>query len=194
MLGRALGFSPRSLTSSSVWIRVPEISSSSKESSIASGLEVLTETVELLNRPVDSGGCPWTNEQTLEKLVVYLQSELEEVVVALAEVKALQSNGNGAKDAVEAASDNLAAECGDVLFNALMLCSALPACENKLAGNTVDSVARNTAAKIRSRTPYMAEWGARRRGRLEPLTAQEAELVLQSVKGTEKSRNEEPGK
>ena len=151
------------------------------------GLALLAETVQLLNRPVDQGGCPWTHEQTVLSLVAHLQSELEEVKGALVAEEVLRSKAKTAGDTstVDAASGHLAAECGDVLFNALMLCAALPTRGRSVRPEgSLDRVARHAAAKVRRRTPYVAAWGAVGEARSAAITTEEAERAWQAAKRT----------
>lgn len=154
------------------------------------GLVELAKTVELLNRPLDRGGCPWTNEQTVRSLVKHLQGELEEVkeaLDALDNTLYLDVNNTGNFSNYEAKSNLLAEECGDVLFNALMLCAALPT-RNPASylKSDMDDAALHAAAKIRRRTPYMDAWGAVGDNRSdEAVSMEEAQSAWQAAKRTE---------
>jgi NTP pyrophosphatase (non-canonical NTP hydrolase) len=153
------------------------------------GLAELAETIKILNRPLNKGGCPWTNEQTVRSLVKHLQDELEEVkeaLDALDDMSHFNVNDTGHVSDHEVKSDLLAEECGDVLFNALMLCAALPArSQGPYSKSTMDEVALNAAAKIRRRTPYMTAWGADRDSSSVDITVNEAQNAWQAAKRNE---------
>ena len=106
-----------------------------------SGVERLTATVDILTRPVgDNGGCHWTAEQNVTSVLGYLRDELDEVETALGDCDAKA----------------LLAECGDVLFNSLLLAAVI----GKASDVTLDEVARRAALKFQRRTPYMQAWGS----------------------------------
>ena len=69
----------------------------------------------LLGRdPSTDGGCHWVDEQDVASVTRLLQGELEEVE------EALQAVQEGSASA--AAGRALLSECGDVLWNAMLLC------------------------------------------------------------------------
>ena len=190
LMTSALGFSALQPTRSR-WVHLKSTPQSAEDSSHEfPGLNELANTVEFLNRPLDRGGCPWTNKQTVRSLVKHLQGELEEVKEALDALDStlhLDMNNAGNVSNYEAKSNLLAEECGDVLFNALMLCAALPT--RNLASSyksDMDDVALRAAAKIRRRTPYMDAWGAVGGNRSnEAVTMEEAQSAWQAAKRTE---------
>lgn len=95
-------------------------------------LDDLVEVVARLRRP---GGCPWDAEQTHESLVTYLVEEAYELV-----------------DAIETGDvAGMREELGDVLYQVLFHAD-IAAVEE---GFDIRDVARDVAAKMRSRHPHV---------------------------------------
>jgi NTP pyrophosphatase (non-canonical NTP hydrolase) len=141
--------------------RVALVGSSSSSSS---SLELLRETVELLGRdPRTGGGCHWVEEQDVSSVAQFLREELGEVE------EALEAAATVGTPPSAAATRALLSECGDVLWNAMLLCHVAgrvvkDAEEFAGEGSTIDSAAAMAAEKIRRRTPYIAEWGVEKYG------------------------------
>lgn len=95
----------------------------------------------------EGGGCPWTRSQDAQTLCDWLGSEASEVSEA---IRLLESGSLRPSDAKE----KLAAELGDLIFDALMV---LHAAERDY-GVTVQEACARAVSKVRKRTPYMA-WG-----------------------------------
>lgn len=96
------------------------------------GLDDLVALVARLRRP---GGCPWDAEQTHESLVTYLVEEAYELV-----------------DAIETGDvAGIREELGDVLYQVLFHADIAAVDE----GFDIADVARDTAAKMRSRHPHV---------------------------------------
>ena len=107
------------------------------------GLAVL-DTVELIDRLRREG--PWESEQTHASLLRYLVEETYEVADAVA---ALDAPEGGA-----AAADELRSELGDLLLQVVFHARIA---EEGAHPFGIDDVARTLAAKVRRRTPHLAD-------------------------------------
>lgn len=107
------------------------------------GLAVL-DTVELIDRLRREG--PWESEQTHASLLRYLVEETYEVADAVA---ALDAPEGGA-----AAADELRSELGDLLLQVVFHARIA---EDGAHPFGIDDVARTLAAKVRRRTPHLAD-------------------------------------
>ncbi|MEC4615269.1 nucleoside triphosphate pyrophosphohydrolase [Tsukamurella tyrosinosolvens] len=107
------------------------------------GLAVL-DTVELIDRLRREG--PWESEQTHASLLRYLVEETYEVADAVA---ALDAPAGGA-----AAADELRSELGDLLLQVVFHARIA---EEGAHPFGIDDVARTLAAKVRRRTPHLAD-------------------------------------
>nr|WP_082835080.1 MazG family protein [Tsukamurella tyrosinosolvens] len=107
------------------------------------GLAVL-DTVELIDRLRREG--PWESEQTHASLLRYLVEETYEVADAVA---ALDDPAGGA-----AAADELRSELGDLLLQVVFHARIA---EEGAHPFGIDDVARTLAAKVRRRTPHLAD-------------------------------------
>ncbi|MBS4103131.1 MazG family protein [Tsukamurella paurometabola] len=107
------------------------------------GLAVL-DTVELIDRLRREG--PWESEQTHASLLRYLVEETYEVADAVA---ALDSPEDGA-----AAADELRSELGDLLLQVVFHSRIAEEGPHPFG---IDDVARTLSAKVRRRTPHLAD-------------------------------------
>ncbi|BDH56072.1 MazG family protein [Tsukamurella sp. PLM1] len=107
------------------------------------GLAVL-DTVDLIDRLRREG--PWESEQTHASLLRYLVEETYEVADA---VSALDAPEGGA-----AAADELRSELGDLLLQVVFHSRIA---EEGTHPFGIDDVARTLAAKVRRRTPHLAD-------------------------------------
>ncbi|CAM3807155.1 MazG family protein [Tsukamurella ocularis] len=107
------------------------------------GLAVL-DTVELIDRLRREG--PWESEQTHASLLRYLVEETYEVADAVA---ALDDPTGGA-----AAADELRSELGDLLLQVVFHSRIAEEGPHPFG---IDDVARTLAAKVRRRTPHLAD-------------------------------------
>jgi XTP/dITP diphosphohydrolase len=128
--------------------------------------ETLRRVVEVVDRLVSPGGCPWDAEQTHESLVPYLVEEAYEAVDAVA------GAGTPAGDA------ELADELGDVLLQ-VVLHARLAAGRGAF---DVDDVAGRLVAKLVRRHPHV--FGADGR-RVEVGGAAEVEANWHRLKAAE---------
>ena len=153
-------------------------------SSDGGGLVALRETVVLLGRdPSTDGGCHWVDEQDVASVTRLLQGELEEVE------EALQAVQEGSASA--AAGRALLSECGDVLWNAMLLCHVAGRAvresssgeERSGSGSAIESAAAMASEKIRRRTPYIAEWGPAGSGSVSRVDAEAAWNAAKAAEG-----------
>lgn len=99
----------------------------------------LTEVIEVVDRLVSPGGCPWDASQTHESLLTYLVEETYEVVDAVA----ARSGPGGDED--------LAEELGDVLLQVVFHARLAQA----RGAFDVEDVARGLVAKLVRRHPHV---------------------------------------
>ncbi|GAA1071051.1 MazG family protein [Tsukamurella spumae] len=111
------------------------------------GLAVL-DTVELIDRLRREG--PWESEQTHASLLRYLVEETYEVADAVA---ALDDPGTGERAGARAAAE-LRSELGDLLLQVVFHARIA---EEGAHPFGIDDVARTLAAKVRRRTPHLAD-------------------------------------
>lgn len=137
------------------------------------GLSLLHQTVEELARPV--GGCQWTAEQNVSSVLQYLQEEMLEVREQATLVAAAVT-----VEEMAVANKRLLDECGDVLWNAMLLSKVASAG----SGGSIDTIALGAATKLRRRTPYMA-WESGILVSETGLTRDEAERLWNEAKALE---------
>jgi len=119
----------------------------------------LIEVLNIVERVRGEKGCPWIKEQTAEKHIKELKSEIEEVETAL-------KNND---------LENLSEELGDVLYDVLLL---IKICEDE-KNIDIKKTLITIRDKIIRRKPYVF-------GNEKAATAEEASKIWRRIKEEEK--------